>query len=163
MSLNLDSKKAIVANVSGQLENAQTIVLASYKGTSVEGMTKAYSSARKAKVYMHVLKNTLARRAVADTKFAPLADKMSGQLVYSISDDPVAAAKVVYDFAKDNESVQIIAGMYNEKLLDVKAVNQLASIPPREQLIAMVMGVMQQVPAGFVRALAAIRDQKQAA
>jgi large subunit ribosomal protein L10 len=163
MSLNLESKKTVVAGVSKTLNTAQTVVLAEYQGVTVEQMTALRANARKSEVYLHVLKNTLARIAVKDTKFAPLADKMSGQLVYAISEDAVAAAKVVNDFAKSNEALKIVAGQYNEKLLDVVEVKKLASIPSRNELLAMAMGVMQQIPASFVRVVAAIRDQKETA
>ncbi|MCC2625138.1 MAG: ribosomal protein [Burkholderiales bacterium] len=163
MSLNLESKKTVVAGVSKTLNTAQTVVLAEYQGVTVAQMTALRANARKSDVYLHVLKNTLARIAVKDTKFAPLADKMSGQLVYAISEDAVAAAKVVNDFAKSNEALKIVAGQYNEKLLDVVEVKKLASIPSRNELLAQVMGVMQQIPASFVRVVAAIRDQKETA
>lgn len=163
MSLNLESKKTVVAGVSNTLNTAQTVVLAEYQGVTVEQMTALRANARKADVYLRVLKNTLARIAVKDTKFAQLADKMSGQLVYAISEDAVAAAKVVNDFAKSNEALKIVAGQYDEKLLDVAEVKKLASIPSRNELLAQVMGVMQQIPASFVRVVAAIRDQKEAA
>ncbi len=163
MSLNLESKKTVVAGVSKTLNTAQTVVLAEYQGVTVAQMTALRANARKSEVYLHVLKNTLARIAVKDTKFAPLADKMSGQLVYAISEDAVAAAKVVNDFAKSNEALKIVAGQYNEKLLDVVEVKKLASIPSRNELLAQVMGVMQQIPASFVRVVAAIRDQKETA
>ena len=161
MSLNLESKKAVVAQVAEALSSAETIVIAQYSGVTVAKMTTIRAEARKAGVYLHVLKNTLAKKAVADTKFAPLADLMVGQLVYSVSDDPVAAAKIISDFAKANDKVKIIAGMYNEKMLDVDGVKQLANIPSRNELLAMVLGVMQQIPAGFVRLVAAIKDKKE--
>ena len=160
MSLNLESKKAVVAAASIALNTAETIVIAAYAGVTVAKMTTIRAEARKAGVYLHVLKNTLARIAVAETKFAPLAEHMSGQLVYSISDDPVAAAKIIGDFAKANDKVKIVAGMYNEKMLDAVGVKHLAAIPSRNELLAMVMGTIQQVPAGFVRVVAAIRDKK---
>lgn len=160
MSLNLDSKKAVVASVAGTLRTAQTIVIAEYKGVTVAQMTMLRASARKSNVSLRVLKNTLARIAVKDTKFAPLSDKMSGQLIYAMSDDALAAAKIVNDFAKSNESLKIVAGQYNEKLLDVAEVKRLAAIPSRDELLAQIMGLMQQIPAGFVRVVAAIRDQK---
>ena len=161
MSLNLENKKAVVAEVSETLKTAQTVVIAAYHGATVDKITVTRAKARKANVYLHVLKNTLARIAVEGTQFAPLADKMSGPLVYAISEDAVSAAKIVNEFAKDNEAVKIIAGMYNDKLLDVAEVKRLAAIPSREELLAQVMGVMQQVPAGFVRVLAAIKEQKE--
>lgn len=163
MSLNLESKKTVVANVASTLKSAQTVVLAEYQGVTVSQMTVLRANARKSNVYLHVVKNTLARIAVQDTQFASLADKMSGQLVYAISDDAIAAAKVINDFAKDNNAMKIVAGQYNEQLLDVAGVKQLASIPSREELLAKVMGVMMEIPASFVRVIAAIRDQKEAA
>ncbi len=160
MSLNLKSKKAVVTGVVETLSNAQTVVVAEYQGVTVDKMTAIRANARKADVYLHVLKNTLARKAVEGTKFAPLADKFFGPLVYSVSADPIAAAKIINDFAKDNAQVKIIAGMYNDQLLDVKGVKHLASIPSREELLAKVMGVMQQIPASFVRCVAAIQAKK---
>mgnify|MGYP001806379569 CR=1 FL=1 len=161
MSLNLESKKAVVAEVAETLTNAQTVVIAEYAGVTVETMTSIRAQARQAGVFLHVVKNTLARKAVEGTKFAPLAEKMTGQLIYSISDDPIAAAKIISEFSKANGKVNIIAGMYNEKLLDVAGVKQLASIPSRDELLAMVMGVMQQIPASFVRLVAALKDKKE--
>lgn len=161
MSLNLDSKKVVVAQVSETISTAQTVVIAEYAGVTVGAMTAIRKAARSKGVYLHVVKNTLARIAVEGTKFAPLAEQMKGQLIYSVSEDPVAAAKVIGDFAKANDKVKIIAGMYNEQLLDAAGVKQLASIPSREELLAQVMGVMQQVPASFVRAVAALKDKKE--
>ncbi|MDD3265623.1 MAG: 50S ribosomal protein L10 [Burkholderiales bacterium] len=161
MSLNLESKKVVVAQVSETISTAQTVVIAEYAGVTVDAMTAIRKEARAKGVYLHVVKNTLARKAVEGTKFAPLADKMTGQLIYSVSDDPVAAAKIISDFSKANAKVNIVAGMYNEQLLDTAGVKQLAAIPSREELLAMVMGVMQQVPASFVRAVAALRDKKE--
>ena len=163
MSLNLESKKAVVAGVSEALKSAQTVVLAQYAGVTVEKMTSIRARARKENVYLHVVKNTLVRKAVEGTKFAPLADKMVGQLVYSVSEDPVAAAKIINEFAKENDAVKIVAGMYNDKELDMAGVKQLAAIPSRDELLAMVMGVMLEIPAGFVRCLAAIKEQKEQA
>jgi len=161
LSLNLESKKVVVAQVSETISAAQTIVIAEYAGVTVEAMTAIRKEARAKGVYLHVIKNTLARKAVEGTKFAPLAEQMSGQLIYSVSEDPVAAAKIISDFAKANAKVNIVAGMYNEQLLDVAGVKQLASIPSRDELLAMVMGVMQQIPASFVRAVAALKDKKE--
>lgn len=161
MSLNLENKKAVVAGVAETLTNAQTVVIAEYAGVTVETMTSIRAQARQAGVFLHVVKNTLARKAVEGTKFAPLAEKMSGQLIYSISDDPIAAAKIISEFSKANDKVKIIAGMYNEQVLDVAGVKQLASIPSRDELLAMVMGVMQQIPASFVRLVAALKDKKE--
>ncbi|MBP7781960.1 MAG: 50S ribosomal protein L10 [Burkholderiales bacterium] len=161
MSLNLQNKKAVVAQVSETLSTAQTIVIAEYAGVTVESMTVIRAQARKANVFLHVVKNTLARIATEGTKFAPLADQMVGQLIYAVSDDPIAAAKIISDFVKANSKVKIVAGMYNDQMLDAAGVKQLAAMPSRDELLAMAMGVMQQVPAGFVRVVAALRDKKE--
>lgn len=160
MSLNRESKEAVVAGVVKTLSAAQTVVVAEYQGVTVSKMTTIRANARKSDVYLHVLKNTLARKAVEGTKFAPLADKLFGPLLYSVSTDPIAAARVISDFAKDNAQVKIVAGMYNEQLLDVSGIKHLASIPSREELLAKIMGVMQQIPASFVRCVAAIQAKK---
>ena len=110
MSLNLQQKQAVVAEVSAQVGQAQTIVLAEYRGMGVVDITRLRADARKSGVYFRVLKNTLARRAVQGTPFEALAEKMVGPLVYSISADAIAAAKVVHDFAKTNDRLVIKAG-----------------------------------------------------
>jgi len=161
LSLNLENKKAVVAEVQSAIKGAETMVIAEYSGVTVEKLTTVRKRARESDVYLHVVKNTLARRAVQGTSFEILADKMKGQLIYSSSKDPVAAAKILNDFSKENEAVKLIAGAYNGALLDVAGVKKLASIPSKPELLAQVMGVMQQVPASFVRAVAAVRDQKE--
>lgn len=160
MSLNLDDKKAVVAEISAEVAKAQTIVVAEYRGIQVSAMTKLRAEARKQNVYLRVLKNTLARRAVAGTPFAALADKMSGPLVYGISVDPVAAAKVLNDFAKGNDKIVIKAGCYDGKALSATEVGQLANIPSREELLAKLAFVMKAPVAGFARALGALAAQK---
>ena len=172
LSLNLEEKKAVVAEVSAQLQNAQSIVLAEYRGIEVVDMTRLRAKARESGVYLKVLKNSLARRAIADTAFANLSDKMVGPLAYGISADPVAAAKVLSDFAKGNDKLVIKAGAMANYVMDAKGVQALASLPSRDELIAKLMGTMQapvtkfvqtlnEVPTKFVRGLAAVRDQKQ--
>ena len=163
MSLNRESKKTVVADVSKTLQDAATVVIAQYQGATVAELTAIRKEARKSKVYLHVLKNTLARKAVEGTQFEPLAEKMVGPLIYSISVDPVAAAKVVNDFAKSNDKVKLIAGMFNDKLLDAPGIKQLALTPSREELLSMLLGTMLQIPASFARVVAAIRDQKEQA
>ena len=162
MSANLENKKQVVTQINQTISGATTVVLAQYQSVTVSQMTHVRSNARKANVYLHVLKNTLARRAVKGTTFEPLADKMSGPLIYSISADPVAAAKIIYDFAKTNEAVKIVAGMMGSKMLDAAAINKLAIIPSRVELLSTLLGMMKQIPAQLVRTLAAIRDQKAA-
>ena len=161
MSLNLNDKKAVVAEVSAKVANAQTIVVAEYRGIQVGHLTQLRAKARAEGVYMRVLKNTLARRAVEGTPFASLADQMTGPLIYSISEDAVAAAKVVNDFAKTNDKLVIKAGNYAGKPLDKAGVTALASIPSREVLISQLLGVMQAPVSGFARALAALAKQKE--
>jgi len=162
LSLNLNDKKAVVAEVSAKVATAQTIVVAEYRGIQVGHLTQLRAKARSAGVYMRVLKNTLARRAVEGTPFASLASEMTGPLIYSISEDAVAAAKVVNDFAKGNDKLVIKAGNYAGKSLDKAAVTALASIPSREVLISQLLGVMQAPVSGFARALAALAAKKEA-
>jgi len=174
LSLNLDEKKAVVAEVGMQVSTAQAIVVAEYRGLEVGQITALRAKARSAGVYFRVLKNTLARRAVADTPFADLAPHMVGPLVYGISSDPVAVAKVLYDFAKGNDKFVIKAGAMANQVMTSKEVATLASMPSRDELLAKLLGTMQapitkfvqtlnEVPTKFVRGLAAVRDQKQAA
>ena len=162
MGLNLQEKQAVVAEVRAQVAKAQTIVLAEYRGIEVGDITKLRANARKAGVYFHVLKNTLARRAVQGTQFEALADKMVGPLVYGISADPVAAAKVVHEFAKANDKLVIKAGAYNGKVLDVAGVSALATVPSKEVLLAQLCGLLQSPVSGLARVLAAVAE-KQAA
>ena len=163
MGLNLNDKKAVVAEVSAQLANAQTIALAEYRGIEVGDLTVLRKKARESGVYLRVLKNALVRRAVADTQFAGLAEQMVGQLIYSVSADPVAAAKVLNDFAKTNDKLVLKAGCYAGKVLDQAGVKALASIPSREELLSKLLYVMQAPVAGFVRALDALAKQREEA
>lgn len=156
MALNLNDKKAVVEEVSAKVATAQTIVVAEYRGIQVGHLTQLRAKARSQGVYLRVLKNTLARRAVEGTSFAPLAESMSGPLIYSISDDAVAAAKVIADFAKTNDKLVIKAGNFAGKQLDVAGVSALANIPSREVLLSQLLGIMQAPVSGFARALAAL-------
>jgi len=163
VGLNLNDKKAVVAEVSAQVANAQTIAIAEYRGIEFGDLTVLRKQAREAGVYLRVLKNTLVRRAVADTSFAGLADHMVGPLIYSISADPVAAAKVLNDFAKTNDKLVLKAGSYAGKVLDKAGVQALASVPSREELLSKLLYVMQAPVAGFVRGLAALATQREEA
>jgi len=163
LALNLQEKQAVVAEVSAEVAKAQTMVLAEYRGITVGDITKLRANARDAGVYFHVLKNTLARRAVQGTSFEPLAEQMVGPLVYSISEDAVAAAKVVFEFAKTNENLVIKGGAYNGKVLDAAAVNALASVPSKEVLLAQLCGLLQSPVSGMARVLAAVAEQKNTA
>lgn len=172
MSLNLEGKKEVVAEVSARLAKAQTVVLAEYRGLAVEQITALRSQARASGVYLRVLKNTLARRAVKGTPFEKLADQMVGPLAYGISDDPVAAAKVLHTYAKGNDKLVIKGGAMPNYLMNAKEVGNLATMPSRDELLAKLLGTMQapvakfvqtlnEVPGKFVRTLAAVRDQKE--
>lgn len=173
MSLNLEEKKAVVAEVSAQVADAQAIILAEYRGLEVGDLTQLRAQARKSGVYLRVLKNTLVRRAVDGTPFSGLANEMVGPLMFGISADPVAAAKVLNDFAKSNDKFVIKAGAMPNQVMDANAVQALATMPSREELLAKLLGTMQapiakfvrtlnEVPTSFVRGLAAVRDQKAA-
>lgn len=174
MGLNLEQKQAVVAEISAELAKAQTVVLAEYRSLQVGEMTELRKKARSSGVYLRVLKNTLVRRAVVDTPFRGLADKMVGPLAYGISSDPVAAAKVLHEFAKANDKFVIKAGAMPDVVMSPKEVGDLASMPSRQELLSMLLGTMQapvakfvrtlnEVPGKFVRTLAAVRDQKEKA
>ena len=174
MGLNLDDKKAVVAEVSAQVANAQVIVVAEYRGLEVGDITVLRANARNSGVYLRVLKNTLARRAVSGTPFEGLADKMVGPLIYGISADPVAAAKLIDGFAKSNEKLVVKAGAMPNQVMDPVGIKALATLPSREELLAKLLGTMQapiaqfvrtlnEVPGKFVRTLAAVRDAKETA
>ena len=174
MGLNLEKKQEVVAEVSAQLVQAQAVILADYRGLEAGDMTALRAKARGAGVYFRVLKNTLVRRAVADTPFASLAEKMTGPLAFAISADPVAAAKVLNDFAKGNEHFVIKGGAMPNMVMSPKEVSSLANLPSRDALLAKLMGTMQapvtkfvqtlnEVPGRFVRTLAAYRDKQQQA
>lgn len=171
MGLNLEDKKAVVAEVSAEVARAQAIVLAENRGLEVGQMTDLRKRARGAGVYFRVVKNTLARRAVANTPFAGLADQMVGPLAYGMASDPVALAKVLHEFAKGNEKLAIKGGAMANYVMSPKDVANLATLPSREELLAQLLGTMQapvaqfvrtlaEVPSRFVRTLAAVRDAK---
>lgn len=162
MPLNVEDKKAIVADVGAQLAAAQTVVLAEYRGIPVEQLTKLRASARDQGVYLRVLKNTLVRRAAQGTQFEPLADSMVGPLIYGISADPIASAKVLQNFAKTQDQLVIKAGLYNGKLLDVAGVKALATIPSRDELLSQLLGVMLAPVSAMARVLGAVAAQKAA-
>ncbi len=160
MSLSLEGKKEVVAEIAGKVAKAQTMVLAEYRGTTVAELTKLRADARSKGVYMRVLKNTLAIRAVEGTPFAIAKDHMVGPLLYSFSNDAVAAAKVVNDFAKGREKFAITVGAFNGKLLDKAAVQSLANIPSKEVLLSQLLGLMQSPVSRLARVVAAIAEKK---
>jgi len=163
LSLNLTEKKAVVAEVSAQVAQAQAIVLAEYRGIGVANLTVLRAEARKSGVYLRVLKNTLVRRAVEGTPFAALADAMVGPLLFGISSDAVSAAKVINNFAKTNDKIVIKAGAMPNQVMDAAGVQALASTLSREELLAKFACTLNEVPTKFARAIAAVRDAKEAA
>ena len=175
MALNLDSKKALVAEVSEVASKAQSVVAAEYRGLTVGKMTELRAKARASGVYMRVVKNTLARKAVAGTAFENIGPVLKGPLVLAFSkDDPGAAARVIKAFAKDNDKLVATAISLGGQLLPAKSLDQVASLPTREQALAILMGTMKApiqklvgtlnaAPSKLVRTLAAVRDQKQGA
>ena len=160
MSLNRSEKEAVVSDVTGLAAKAQTLVMAEYRGITVADMTRLRSTARSNGVTLSVLKNTLARRAVAGSSFEVVSDKMSGPLIYGFSQDAVAAAKVVAEFAKTNDKLVIRGGAYGGKALDADGVKQLASIPTKEVLLAQLLGLMQSPVSRTARVLAALAEKK---
>jgi large subunit ribosomal protein L10 len=174
LSLNLEEKKAVIAEVSAQVANAQAIIIAEYRGLTVGHMTQLRAKARQSGIYFRVVKNSLARRAISETPFSGLSGHMVGPLVYGIGSDPVAAAKVLYDFSRTNDKLVIKAGAMANLVMSSKDVASLASLPGRDELLSKLLGTMQapianfvrtlnEVPTRFVRGLAAVRDQKEAA
>ncbi|GAB3656224.1 50S ribosomal protein L10 [Ramlibacter alkalitolerans] len=166
MSLNRSEKEAVVSEVTALAAKAQTLVMAEYRGITVADMTKLRVAARGAGVDLSVLKNTLARRAVAGSQFEVVGDQMTGPLIYGFSTDAVAAAKVVADFAKTNDKLVIRGGAFAGKALDVNGVKQLASIPPKEVLLAQLCGLLMSPmsrTAGVLAALAKKREEGAAA
>ena len=160
MSLNRSEKEAVISDVTGLAAKAQTLVIAEYRGITVADMTKLRNNARSNGVSLSVLKNTLARRAVAGSAFEVVADQMTGPLIYGFSEDAVAAAKVVAEFAKTNDKLVIRGGAFAGKALDVNGVKQLASIPSKEVLLAQLLGLMQSPISRTARVLAALAEQK---
>jgi large subunit ribosomal protein L10 len=174
LGLSLEQKQAMVSEVSAKLVGAQTVIVAEYRGLDVEKVTQLRSKARKSGVFLRVLKNTLARRAVQGTPFEKLSEQMFGPLMYGISQDPVAGAKVLSEFAKENELFVIKAGAMPNVVMSAADIKALAQLPGREELLATLLGTMQapvtklvrtmnEVPGKFVRTLAALRDQREKA
>jgi len=174
VSLNRQEKAVVIEEVSAEVAKAQSIVIAEYRGLDVASVTVLRKTARESGVYLRVLKNTLVRRALGGTPFEGLSAQLTGPLIYGISGDPVAAAKVLADFAKTNDKLVITGGALPNSLLNQEGVKALATMPSREELLSKLLGTMQapiaqfvrtlnEVPTKFVRGLAAVRDQKQAA
>jgi len=175
MALNLEDKKALVAEVAEVAAQAQSVVAAEYRGLTVSQMTELRAKARKSGVYMRVVKNTLARKALAGTSFESVGPKLKGPLVLAFSkDDPGAAARVVKDFAKAHEKLVATLVSLGGQVMPGGEIEKVASLPTREQALSMLMGVLKapisklvrtlaEPPAKLARTVAAVRDQKQAA
>ena len=174
MGLNLEQKQAVVAEISTKLAGAQAVIVAEFRGLDVGRVTQLRAKAKKSGMYLRVLKNTLARRAVKGTPFEKLIDKMVGPLMYGIATDPVAGAKVLSEFAKENEHFVIRGGAMPNTVMSDKDVKALALLPSREELLSKLVGTMlapiaklvrtmNEVPGKFVRTLAAVHEAKQKA
>jgi large subunit ribosomal protein L10 len=172
VALNREAKAVIIDDVSAHVAKAQAIVVAEYRGLDVASITELRRKARDAGVYLRVLKNTLVRRALNETPFEKLTDQLVGPLIYGISEDPVAAAKVMNDFAKANEALVIKGGAMPNALITIDGIKALASLPSRDELLAKLLGTMQapvakfvqtlnEVPSKFVRTVAALKDQRE--
>jgi large subunit ribosomal protein L10 len=160
LSLNRSEKEAVIAEVTSLAAKAQTLVMAEYRGITVASMDKLRVTARSGGVSLSVLKNTLVRRAVAGSAFEVGADQMTGPLIYGFSEDAVAAAKVVAEFAKTNDKLVIRGGVYGGKVLDVEGVKQLASIPSREVLLAQLCGLLMSPVSRTAVVLGALAAKK---
>ena len=160
MSLNRNEKAAVVTDVSAQAARSQTLALAEYRGLTVENLNKLRVDARAKGVYLHVLKNTLARRAVAGTPFEVAQGAMYGPLIYGFSEDAVAAAKVIADFAKGNDKLKVMGGAYAGRALDANGVKALAAIPSREVLISQIAGLLKSPIQRLAAVVAALAEKK---
>lgn len=161
MSLNRNEKAAVVSDVAAQAAKSQTLALAEYRGLTVEALNKLRVDARAKGVYLHVLKNTLARRAVSGTSFEAASASMVGPLIYGFSEDAVAAAKVLADFAKTNDKLIIKGGAYGGKALDVEGVKALASVPTKEVLLSQLAGLLMSPVQRTAAVLAALAQQRE--
>jgi len=173
--LTLEEKRAIVEEVSAQAVKAQAAIAAEYSGLTVGDMTALRASARQAGIYLRVVKNTLARRALADTEFDCMRESLSGPLILAFSpEEPAAAARVLTDFAKDHDKLIIRVVALRGKLLEAADADRLAKMPTKDEAIGMLMAVMKapveklartlaEPNNKLARTLAAVRDQKQAA
>ena len=160
MSLNKSEKQVVVTDVAAQAARSQTLALAEYRGLTVAHLDVLRRQARDKGVYLHVLKNTLARRAVAGTPFECASESMVGPLIYGFSEDAVAAAKVISDFAKGNDKLIVKAGAYAGKKLDADGVKALAAIPSKEVLLSQLLGLMKSPITRLAGVLAALAEKR---
>jgi large subunit ribosomal protein L10 len=172
LSLSLEQKQAVVAEIASQLAGAQAVIVAENRGLSVEAVTSLRAKARKSGLYLRVLKNTLVRRAVKGTPYEKLTDQLAGPLMYGIARDPVSGAKVLAEFARENELFVIKGGAMPNAMMSSTDVKALATMPSREELLAKLAGTLQapiaklartlnEVPGKFARALAAVHAARE--
>lgn len=174
MSLSLDQKKAVISEVTEAIASARAGVVADYRGMTVAQLTELRKEARNAGVWIKVVKNNLAKLVINGSNFECLTEHFVGPVIFSASEDPVAVAKVMSRFAKDNDHLNITAGAMNGSLMDARMIESLAKLPGREELLSGLMGTMQapvqkfvstlnEVPTRFVRLLSAVAESKEAA
>ena len=174
MSLSLNQKKTVISEATEAIASARAGVLAEYRGFNVQQLTSLRAEARNAGVWIKVVKNNLARLAVRDSDFECLAEHFTGPVIFSASEDPVAVARVMAAFAKDNENFRITVGAMNGNLMDQAMILRLSTLPGRDELIAKLMGAIRapvqkfvstlnEVPGKAVRTLAAIAEAKEVA
>ena len=174
MSLSLDQKKAVVSEVTDALASAQAGIVAEYRGLTVAQLTELRREARSAGVWVKVVKNNLAKRVIKDSDFECLSEHFVGPVIFSASEDPVAVAKVMSKFAKDNDLLKITAGAMNGDVMDPSMIDSLSKLPGRDELLAKLMGTMKapvqklvstmnEVPGKFVRTLSAVAESREAA
>ncbi len=174
MSLSYEQKKVVISDVTEAIASAQAGILAEYRGLNVAQITVLRQKARNAGVWVRVVKNNLAKRVVQGSDFECLSDYFTGPIIFSASEDPVSVAKVMAEFAKDNEGLKITAGVMNGSLIDFSMIQSLSKLPGRDELLAKLVGTMQapiqklvttlnEVPSQCVRTLAALAEAKKAA
>lgn len=174
MSLSFDQKKAVIGEVTKAIASAQAGILAEYRGLNVAQITALRTEARNTGVWIKVVKNNLAKRVIQGSDFECLTDHFTGPVIFSTAEDPVAVAKVMSNFAKDNDDLKITVGAMNGALIDSAMIQNLSKLPGRDELIAKLMGTIQapiqklvstlsEVPGKCVRTLSAVAEAKQAA
>jgi large subunit ribosomal protein L10 len=160
MALNREEKVAVVSEVMAQVALSQSSAMAEYRGMTVEHLNALRKQSRDRGVYLHVLKNTLVKRAVAGTPFEVMMSSMVGPLIYAFSTDAVFAAKVLVDFAKTNDKLIVKAGAYAGKALSADEVRALAAIPSKEVLLAQLLGLMQSPVSRLACVLSALAEKR---
>ncbi|MBE1300340.1 MAG: 50S ribosomal protein L10 [Alteromonadaceae bacterium] len=174
MALGLEAKKEIVAEVSDVASRALSVAVAEYRGMEVAELTDLRSKAREQGVYLKVIRNTLAKRALADSKFAGMDDALKGPLIYGFSlDAPGGAARLFKDYSKENETLKVTALSIGSGLLGPEKLDAVASLPTRDEALAKLLATFKapvgkfvqtinEVPSKFARVLTAIKEKKEA-